>query len=444
MGPSLLILMSFSLLVRSDGTEADCMAMCGKSTCEPKSQDECKTLAAELGLGLGGNGYSFADTSYGTDGCYTYTSGTYSAYAYYGLGGTDFKSVKSGQKRLAGRSICKTPVCECESACKSDGSCKVGLRSGCPDKKWEFWELSYTAKTPCITTRAPTAAPFDRSTYDFNSNYWVDDDTAPLFLGIGCLKSSNGPWKEVFKTSATAMPGFDMHGCFHACNNRPPGECKIFAIDDGRCFVSETYDFSPEGFMTCQEEIYLPPPGFALHSYLGGTPKKGDVNCTPSKGRAGLDGDQTKMGVTSTMQECAEKVNRELAGANAAQWHIKSKKCTGIVGMKKVRPESYTYKTCYIFEAKGRSGEGLLPLGERCSYSWQCRGKYVCEGSWLDPTTCKERGWWDTEKATTVREAIANAQTPSQPPSNLWVNGFALIGLATLFYGASNFYCKGQ
>jgi len=444
---SLCILLSFPLLVRS-GTEADCIAMCGSSTCEAKDQKECRTLAAELGLGLGGNGYSFAGTSYGTDGCYTYTSGTYSSYAFYGLGGTDFTSVKSGQKRLAGRSICKKPVCACEESTCKYGKCKVGLRSACPDKKWSFWDLSYTAESPCITTKAPTAAPFDASTYTWNKNYWVDDDTEPLFLGTGCLKEENGKWHELFKTSQTAMPGFDKMGCFHACNYRPLKECKIFAVDDGRCFVSETYDFSPEGWGSCQEDIYLPPPGFSIHSSLEGIPKKGDVRCTPSKGKPDVSADTKSMGRTQTMQECAEKVNKEVAGANGATWQIKSKTCHGIIGLKKVRPEYYMFKTCYIFEAKGRSGEGLLPLGERCSYDWQCRSNYVCESHFLEPDTCKERGWWDDkEETTTVQEAIASAQTPasSQPWShNLWVSGFALIGLATLVYGAGNFYCKGQ
>ena len=41
-----------------------------------------------MGLSLGGGGFAFAG-DYSSKGCYTYASGTYAQYAYYGTGGTD-------------------------------------------------------------------------------------------------------------------------------------------------------------------------------------------------------------------------------------------------------------------------------------------------------------------------------------------------------------------
>jgi hypothetical protein len=56
--------------------------------CTPAPQSEhycesCRQMALDLGLELGGAGYSFMG-NYGTSGCYTYTSGTYQCHAYCG------------------------------------------------------------------------------------------------------------------------------------------------------------------------------------------------------------------------------------------------------------------------------------------------------------------------------------------------------------------------
>merc|ERR1711865_231535 len=54
----------------------------------PLTEDACATIAIANGVELGGVGYDFAGT-YGTKGCYWYSSGTYGGKAYFGTGGSD-------------------------------------------------------------------------------------------------------------------------------------------------------------------------------------------------------------------------------------------------------------------------------------------------------------------------------------------------------------------
>lgn len=423
---------SFCLLVRSDGKEADCRAMCGKSTCEARNQEECRTLAGELNLGLGGNGYSFAG-DYGTDGCYTYTSGSYSKYVYFGYSGTDFKSVKSGQKRPSGKSICKTPVCECygSSKCKN-GKCSVGLSTSCANKEWDIWELSFVSPDPCkTTTTEPTPAPYDPNG-EMNRNEWVSDTVKHFYLGEGCLK--DGTWKEIFRSSMMGVAGFGADECFSGCIRRAYGECKIYSVKDGRCYVSSSPDFKPRTWTRgCQEDVYVPAPGWGIIGYHEGKPNIGDVWCQATTGWA-VGKKESDVGSTSSIQACAEKVAKQVSGANGVKWKKDGGKCLGITGMKSIRPEHTSYKSCYFVVAAGRSGQGTIPLGYSCTWDWQCRGNLRCNEEdpydWDGPKICQKP---------LGSEAFANAKST---PSNLWINGLAFFGFAAVVYGAGKFFCK--
>jgi len=62
--------------------------VCPTSECIAYSKEACEEAATALGLSLGGGGFNFTG-NYVSKGCYTYSSGTYAQYAYYGTGGTD-------------------------------------------------------------------------------------------------------------------------------------------------------------------------------------------------------------------------------------------------------------------------------------------------------------------------------------------------------------------
>ena len=55
-------------------------------TCTPYSESACRMAAEKAGLELGGGGYPFAGYVV-NKGCYTYATGTYKGFAFYGLGG---------------------------------------------------------------------------------------------------------------------------------------------------------------------------------------------------------------------------------------------------------------------------------------------------------------------------------------------------------------------
>jgi hypothetical protein len=71
--------------------------------CVPYSQEACLRAAMLQGLNIGGKGYNFA-SNHATAGCYTYSSGDYQGYAYYGYGsGTDLsKAVDAPKMRPQG------------------------------------------------------------------------------------------------------------------------------------------------------------------------------------------------------------------------------------------------------------------------------------------------------------------------------------------------------
>ena len=74
------------------------------SVCDPYSEQACRDIAKNLGLSLGGEGYSFAG-DFSVKGCYAYSSGKYAGKVYYGTGGTTEqmkKSVSGQAHRLAG------------------------------------------------------------------------------------------------------------------------------------------------------------------------------------------------------------------------------------------------------------------------------------------------------------------------------------------------------
>jgi hypothetical protein len=58
-----------------------------QAVCVAYSEQACRDAAGVQGLQLGGQGYDFTG-SYGVKGCYTYSSGKYKGYAYYGTGGS--------------------------------------------------------------------------------------------------------------------------------------------------------------------------------------------------------------------------------------------------------------------------------------------------------------------------------------------------------------------
>lgn len=53
------------------------------------TEEDCRQKAQEVGLNVGGAGFSFASSSYVDKGCYFYTDGAYSGHAYFGTGGTE-------------------------------------------------------------------------------------------------------------------------------------------------------------------------------------------------------------------------------------------------------------------------------------------------------------------------------------------------------------------
>jgi len=56
--------------------------------CEPYSLEACIRAVFSKNMHMGGKGYEFASFSHSQKGCYTYSSGDYAGYAYYGLGGS--------------------------------------------------------------------------------------------------------------------------------------------------------------------------------------------------------------------------------------------------------------------------------------------------------------------------------------------------------------------
>mmetsp|Transcript_107637 Transcript_107637/g.197688 ORF Transcript_107637/g.197688 Transcript_107637/m.197688 type:complete len:342 (+) Transcript_107637:80-1105(+) len=58
------------------------------TACVPYTEDTCRQAAVALGLQPGGNGVDFAG-DYSLKGCYSYASGSYKGYAFYGTGGSE-------------------------------------------------------------------------------------------------------------------------------------------------------------------------------------------------------------------------------------------------------------------------------------------------------------------------------------------------------------------
>ena len=72
--------------------EIHCIGNYISGMCTPYSEFACRFAAEKAGLELGGRGYKFASAIHTRDGCYTYSTGEFKGYAYYGLGG-DSKSI---------------------------------------------------------------------------------------------------------------------------------------------------------------------------------------------------------------------------------------------------------------------------------------------------------------------------------------------------------------
>merc|ERR1712110_406017 len=69
----------------------------GGTKCEPNGEIACYRAAKALGLKLGkaSAGYPFIGPDYGTKGCYAYTSGSWSGYAFFGAGGSASQNAAS-------------------------------------------------------------------------------------------------------------------------------------------------------------------------------------------------------------------------------------------------------------------------------------------------------------------------------------------------------------
>ena len=95
----------------------------------PTSESHCRAIASEAGYALGGGGYGFSG-SYGTKGCYAYSSGEYANMAYWGGSGATSAGVPSPKIRiscagcLAGK--CQGYTC---SNCAAGKKCSAGAAS---------------------------------------------------------------------------------------------------------------------------------------------------------------------------------------------------------------------------------------------------------------------------------------------------------------------------
>jgi hypothetical protein len=68
-----------------------------ETQCVPYSAEACRQAARAAGLELGGKGHDF-EGPFSTKGCYSYRSGGYAGYAYYGTGAGDTEGPLTGGK----------------------------------------------------------------------------------------------------------------------------------------------------------------------------------------------------------------------------------------------------------------------------------------------------------------------------------------------------------
>ena len=81
-----LVYITRALTYQNKPNDIHCIGKYISGTCTPYSESACRIAAEKAGLELGGGGYPFAG-SVVNKGCYTYATGTYKGFAFYGLGG---------------------------------------------------------------------------------------------------------------------------------------------------------------------------------------------------------------------------------------------------------------------------------------------------------------------------------------------------------------------
>ena len=124
----------------------------------PRTEGLCSAIASEAGYALGGGGYSFSG-SYGTKGCYAYSSGEYANMAYWGGSGDGYSAGVSSPKIRINCAGCLAGGCQANILgtcmdCVPGKKCSAGAASCWAETSFACSPVYFTSGYPYKTNRA--------------------------------------------------------------------------------------------------------------------------------------------------------------------------------------------------------------------------------------------------------------------------------------------------